>query len=69
MSSNIVIIRYRGKFIKVKKNVHETQNRAFARAWYIAKNCNDSMSDIEKECLSQLYVNEKYMNNKYVIQI
>ena len=82
--SNYVFIKYANNLIKITKAPYETEENAYDRAWYIAKNLldNTSMSVdtqtqpqthkideftswIEKDGLSHIWANEKYLSMKY----
>jgi hypothetical protein len=66
MPSSYVSIRYSGKIYKIRKSPYETDEKAYDRAWYIAKLNDDSMSLIEKESRSHMWANEKYYGMTYV---
>ena len=66
-----VVVKYGNKLYKVLKAPYETEEKAYDRAWYIAKHLmeseheNESKSWIEKEGLSHIWANEKYLSMKY----
>jgi hypothetical protein len=62
-----VAIRYKNKMHIVHKLRHETNDRAITRLWYIVKykEENPDISEKELNCLSHIYVNERYMEMKY----
>lgn len=63
-----VTIRYLGNIYKIRKSPQENNEQAYDRAWYIATNPDPEIKDkdlFEKECLSHIYVNNKYYNMKY----
>jgi hypothetical protein len=62
----IVAVRMNGKFIRIKKAPYETDDRAMARAWWVAHNPEvQDKPQHERECLSLLWAYEKYDNMKY----
>jgi len=74
--SKHVIIKYGNNLFKITKAPYETEENAYDRAWYIAKNLMDnqeqhcvssseSKSWIEKDGLSHIWANEKYLSMKY----
>jgi hypothetical protein len=67
-----VCIKYAGNLLKVQKAPYETEEKAHDRAWYIGKklmvnnnNCDNNNSWIEKNSLSHIWANEKYLSMKY----
>lgn len=68
VKNDYVIIRYFGKIYKIRKSPQENNEQGYDRAWYIATNSDPEIKDkdlFEKECLSHMYVNNKYYNMKY----
>ena len=69
MTTSYVSIKYAGKLFKINKAPYETEENAYDRAWYIAKNLmtseNNDKSWIEKDGLSHIWANEKYFHMKY----
>lgn len=69
MSVSYVYVKYAGNLLKVQKAPYETEEKAYERAWYIAKYLltgeNATKSWIEKESLSHIWANEKYLSMKY----
>jgi hypothetical protein len=65
-----VTVKYNNKIYKIRKSPQENDEEAYDRAWYIATMQNRDQSQekvdlLEKECLSHIYVNQKYYNIKY----
>jgi len=72
-----VTIKYGNNIYKIRKSPQENDEEAYDRAWYIANMTNKEQEEkqkeektqelnlLEKECLSHIYVNEKYYNIKY----
>ena len=76
MNNTYVTIKHNGNLLKVQKAPYETEEKAYDRAWYIAKNLinisdgNDnkvitSKSWEEISSLSHIWANEKYLYMKY----
>ena len=81
MNNTYVSIKHNGNLLKVQKSPYETEEKAYDRAWYIAKNLindtdsntsiktnsntNTSKSWEEISSLSHIWVNEKYLYMKY----
>ena len=78
--NSYVCIKYAGNLLKVQKAPYETEEKAHDRAWYIGKhlmindNHNNSYNDRdnmdtnswnEKNSLSHIWANEKYLSMKY----
>jgi hypothetical protein len=59
-------VRIGGKFVRVSVSPHEANEHATNRAWWIAFNAIDKPIH-ERECLSHIYINEKYNGMKYNI--
>ena len=64
-SEQFVIIRYKGRIHKIRKAPYESDEYATLRAWYIVKELPDSMTMIEKESRSQIWINIKYFGMIY----
>ena len=74
-----VSIRHAGNLIKIQKAPYETEEKAYDRAWYIAKKLinangvtinnknttNPTPSWEEISSLSHIWANEKYLSMKY----
>lgn len=60
MDTSYVIIRYSGKLHKFRKAPQESEEWATLRAWYIVKELPESMSLLEKESHSHMWLNTKY---------
>lgn len=60
----MIAVRYKGKFVRVRIGANETEERAMARAWWIALNALDKPVT-ERECLSHVWANQKYNNMTY----
>ena len=65
-----VMVKYGSNLFKVLKAPYETEEKAYDRAWYIAKSLMDTseceqQTWIEKEGLSHIWANEKYLSMKY----
>jgi len=64
-----VIVKYGENLFKVLKSPYETEEKAYDRASYIAKHLtgseHESKTWIEKEGLSHIWANEKYLSMKY----
>ena len=69
MQKSYVYIKYAGNLLKIQKAPYETEEKAYDRAWYIAKNLmsepHESKSWLEKDSLSHIWANEKYLSMKY----
>ena len=68
--NQFVTVKYNNKIYKIRKSPQENDEEAYDRAWYIATMQNRDQSQekvdlLEKECLSHIYVNQKYYNIKY----
>jgi hypothetical protein len=60
-----VCIRHDGKIYKIIKAPQETDEKTIDRAWYIAKNTDNTKNLIEMECLSHMWANHKYYGMTY----
>jgi len=60
MDTSYVVIRYNGKLHKFRKAPQENEELATLRAWYIVKELPESMSIVEKESRSHIWLNTKY---------
>ena len=65
MDTSFVVIRYNGKLHKIRKVPQENEEYATLRAWYIVKELPESMSLIEKESRSHIWINTKYFGMNY----
>ena len=64
----MISVRMNGKFIRVRIGPYESEDRAMARAWWIGNNPHiQSKSEVERDCLSMIWANEKYDGMKYNI--
>ena len=65
--STYVTIRCYGNMYKVSKAPYESDERAYDRAWYIAKQLRSHTGTCEEhESLSHAWANAKYFDMKYV---
>jgi hypothetical protein len=61
-----VVVRSHGKLFKIQKAPFETEERAYDRAWYIAKELRSHQGSWEeKDCLSHIWANQTYLGMAY----
>ena len=62
-----ICVRYKNRMYVIDKLSHENNDKAMTRLWFIVKykSENPEISEKELNCLSHMYVNEKYMRMKY----
>lgn len=66
LMSSYVFVRCYGNLYKVLKAPCESDERAYDRAWYIAKTLHDHTGTYEtKVSLSHTWANMKYFNMEY----
>ena len=65
--STHVMVRCYGNVYKIEKAPYETDERAYDRAWYIAKHLKSHQGSWdEKECLSHIWANGVYFGMEYI---
>lgn len=68
-NKSYVYIKYAGNLLKIQKAPYETEEKAYDRGWYIAQNLmnetHETKSWLEKDSLSHIWANEKYLSMKY----
>jgi hypothetical protein len=73
MDAAYVVIRYAGCIYKIRKAPYETEENAYDRAWYIAKDLGDSVhankSMETKESLSHIWANSKNFGMKFLAEM
>jgi hypothetical protein len=62
----MISVRVNGKFVLVRVQPHESEERAMARAWWIGTNPDMINRPVqERECYSCMWANEKFLGIKY----
>lgn len=59
-----VVVRFKGRFVRVRVGPYESEERAMSRAWWVAHHALDKGVD-ERECLSMMWANATYDKMKY----